>query len=58
MAIKCKRIIEIEKSLSNKDASLKYGVPKNTISAWVKKRELFASSRTSWYKQNQEVTGK
>ena len=41
MAIKCKAIKEIEKSLSNKVASLKYGVPKNTISNWVKNKEKY-----------------
>ena len=39
LAIKCKAIKEIEKGLSNKDASLKYGVPKNTISTWVKNKD-------------------
>ena len=37
-AIKCKAIKEIEKGLSNKDASLIYDVPKNTISTWVKNK--------------------
>ena len=38
-AIKCKAIKEIEKGLSNKDASLIYDVPKNTISTWVKNKK-------------------
>ena len=41
LAIKCKTIKEIEKCLSNKDASLKYGVPKNTISTWVKNKKKY-----------------
>ena len=41
LAIKCKAIKEIKKGRSNKDASLKYGVPKNTISTWAKNKEKY-----------------
>ena len=41
VVIKCKAIKEIEKGLSNKVASLKCGVPKNTISTWVKNKEKY-----------------
>ena len=57
LAIKCKVIREIEKGLSNKDASLRYGEPKNTIATWVKNKEKY-SIQNSWYSQNQEVTEK
>ena len=36
---KCRALRDIEKGLSNKDASLKYGVPPNTISTWIKNKE-------------------
>ena len=48
LAIKCKAIKEIEKGLSNKDVSLKYVVSKNTITTWVKSKEIFASPGSLW----------
>ena len=36
---KCKALKDIDKGLSNKDASKKYGVPPNTISTWIKNKE-------------------
>ena len=38
---KCRALKDIEKGLSNKNASLKYGVPPNTISAWIKNKEKY-----------------
>ena len=38
---KCRVLKDIEKRLSNKDVSLKYGVPPNTISAWIKNKEKY-----------------
>ena len=38
---KCTALKDIEKGLSNKDASLKYGVPPNTISTWIKNKEKY-----------------
>ena len=38
---KCRTLKDIEKSLSNKDASLKYGVLPNTISTWIKNEEKY-----------------
>ena len=35
---KCKALKDIEKGLSNKDASRKYGVPPNAISTWIKNK--------------------
>ena len=41
---KCQSLKDLEKGLSNKDAAAKYGVPKNTLSIWVKSKEkLFAA---------------
>ena len=36
---KCKALKDIEKALSNKDASKKHGVPPNTNSTWIKNKE-------------------
>ncbi|XP_037779428.1 tigger transposable element-derived protein 4-like [Penaeus monodon] len=36
---KCQIIREVEKGMTNKEASEKYGVPKNTISTWMKNKE-------------------
>ena len=38
---KCRALKDIEKGLSNNDASLKYGVPPNTISTWIKNKEEY-----------------
>ena len=39
---------ELEKGLSNKDVAEKYGVPKNTISTWIKnKSKYFAALEQS-----------
>ena len=38
---KCRALKDIEKGLSNKDASLRYGVPPNTISTWIKNKERY-----------------
>ena len=38
---KCRGLKDIEKGLSNKDASLKYGVSPNTISTWIKSKEKY-----------------
>ena len=38
---KCTALKDIEKGLSNKVASLKYGVPPNTISTWIKNKEKY-----------------
>ena len=38
---KCKALKDIEKGVSNKDASKKYGVPPNTISTWIKNKEMY-----------------
>ena len=38
---RCKALKDIEKGLSSKDASKKYGVPPNTISTWIKNKEKY-----------------
>ena len=35
---KCQTLRELEKGLSNKDVAEKYGVPKNSISTWIKNK--------------------
>ena len=37
---KCNALRDIEKDLSNKEVAVKYGVPTNTISTWVKNKEI------------------
>ena len=40
----CQSLKDLEKGLSNKDVAAKYGVPRNTLSIWVKSKEkLFAA---------------
>ena len=36
---KCQIIGQIEKGMTNKEASEKFGVPKNTISTWMKNKD-------------------
>ena len=36
---KCQALEDIEKGLPNKDVAIKYGVPKNTISTWIKNKD-------------------
>ena len=38
---KCRALKDIEKELSNKDASPRYEVPPNTISTWIKNKETY-----------------
>ena len=41
---KCKALRDLESGLSNKEVAAKYGVPKNTVSTWVKnKAKLFTA---------------
>ena len=41
---KCQIIREIEKGMSNKEAAEKYGIPKNTISTWMKNKHKILQS--------------
>ena len=41
---KCQALKDIEKGLPNKDVATKYGVPKNTISTWIKNKDKMLSS--------------
>ena len=37
----CDILSHIEKGMTNKEAANKFGVPKNTISTWIKNKEKF-----------------
>ena len=39
MIQKCQIVRQIEKGMTNKEASEKFGVPKNTISTWMKNKD-------------------
>ena len=41
---KCQAVKHIEKGFPNKDVATKYGVPKNTISTWIKNKDKILSS--------------
>ena len=41
---KCQALKNIEKGLPNKAVATKYGVPKNTISTWIKNKVKILSS--------------
>ena len=41
---KCHALKDIEKGLPNRDVATKYGVPKNTISTWIKNKDKILSS--------------
>ena len=38
IGVKCKALKDLEKGMTNKDVAAKYGVPKNTLSTWVKNK--------------------
>ena len=38
---RCDILSHIEKGMANKEAAHKFGVPKNTISTWIKNKEKF-----------------
>ena len=48
MNVKYAALMEIDRRLSNKDASKKFNVPKNTLSTWKKDREkIIAAFKSS-----------
>ena len=49
---KCQALRDLEKGLSNKDVAKKYGLPRKTISRWVKnKSKYFAALKGSLNKR-------
>ena len=43
IGVKCKALKDLKKGMINKDVAAKYGVPKNTLSAWVKNKHKLAT---------------
>ena len=44
ICVKCKTLKDLEKGMTNKDVAAKYGVPKNTLSTWVKNKHTLTTS--------------
>ena len=44
MAENCQALKDLENGLSNKDVATKYGVPRNTVSTWVKNKHKLITS--------------
>ena len=44
VGVKCKALKDLEKGMTNKDVAAKYGVPKNTLSTWVKNKHKLTTS--------------
>ena len=44
IGVKCKALKDLKKGMTNKDVPAKYGVPKNTLSTWVKNKHNLATS--------------
>ena len=44
IGIKCNTLKDLEKGMTNKDVAAKYGVPKNTLSTWVKNKHKLTTS--------------
>ena len=44
IGVKCKALKDLEKGMTNKDVAAKYGVPKNTLSTWVKNKHKLTTS--------------
>ena len=55
IGVKCKALKDLEKGMTNKDVAAKYGVPKNTLSTWVKNKHKL---RTSLEKKGMSSTTK
>ena len=39
---KCQALRDLESGISNKNVAEKYGVPKNTVSTWLRNKENFS----------------
>ena len=44
LAEKCKALKDLENGMSNKDIAAKYGVQRNTVSAWVNNKHILTAS--------------
>ena len=44
IGVKCKALKDLEKGMANKSVTAKYGVPKNTLSTWVKNKHKLTAS--------------
>ena len=44
IGLKCKVLKDLEKGMTNKDVATKHGVPKNTLSTWVKNKQKLTTS--------------
>ena len=44
IGVKCKALKDLENGMTNKDVTAKYGVPKKTLSAWVKNKHKLTTS--------------
>ena len=44
IGVKCKALKGLEKEMTNKDVATKYGVPKDTLSTWVKNKHKLTTS--------------
>ena len=44
IGVKCKALKDLEKGMTNKDVAAKFGVPKNTLSKWVKNKPKLTTS--------------
>ena len=44
IGVKCKALKDLEKEMTNKDVAARYGVPKNTLSTWVKNKHKLTTS--------------
>ena len=44
IGVKFEALKDLEKRMTNKDVALKYGVPKNTLSSWVKNKYKMTTS--------------
>ena len=44
ISVKCKALKDLEKRMTNKNVAVEYGVPKNTLSTWVKYKHKLTTS--------------
>ena len=55
LAEKCQALRDLENAISNKNVAGKYGVPKNTVSTWLKNKEKLFTAFEKILEQSKKV---
>ena len=58
LAEKCQALRDLENGISSKNVAEKYGVPKNTVSTWLKNKEKFFTALEKSSNKRKKKLGK